>query len=379
MDRAYSPGRSAQAEDGEGFPRTRIIGVSTVGDLEPDWGGTCSPRNDGCYVVEGALDARYVGYNEAGVRSLVSRAVKEEMERDDDATRGYALAFVGAASEGEAALESTADASSFSKIIGAEAEPLPGGGSIITPVGATILGVLGLTLIVLIYAVFSSSDAPESIKDKYDGRRDRKRAKRRALCDVDEDRYSSSDPDDYCYDLESVAVEPDEQYEGEEGLEVMSVRSVAQGSRDSLRTRRASNVTGAGRRASPPSAPRAASPALTSLPEGEDDSDPGPGRVRAVDAGASVHTSASEGSGRSRRDDAEPSSRRRHTAAREGSRLVDRVPDLVPSDAAGGPKGSTPTSGGSAARQLPSISEAGMPPPMYDTPHRRARTEEYEV
>ena len=105
---------------------TKIIGIASAKDLSVEKdifvdAQPCIPKNNNCYVVHTRRIRSYLGFNEAGVKSSISRAVKEEMiegsvggsssSHDDE----YKLNFIGSQNEHV----TTADApSSISVIIG---------------------------------------------------------------------------------------------------------------------------------------------------------------------------------------------------------------------------------------------------------------------
>jgi cbb3-type cytochrome oxidase subunit 3 len=70
--------RKAMAEE---LP-TKIIALSSAEDLSFDKYLPCDEtisNTNNCFIVKGALDASYIGYNEAGVTSSISRLIKTEV------------------------------------------------------------------------------------------------------------------------------------------------------------------------------------------------------------------------------------------------------------------------------------------------------------
>ncbi|KAL9186982.1 hypothetical protein ACHAXT_010702 [Thalassiosira profunda] len=430
---------------------TRIIGISSNGNMEVDEEKTCEPQQNGCHVVRSALDVTYVGTNEPGVVSSVSRAIQAQMAEaiDGGDGRSYDLQFVE--TEYHAMPLSTTDSSIFGKVMDNIAEVIPqtnndGGAQGLTTVGVAIAGTLGATFLILCYVVFVKSDAKDKVKGELDKRKEKKRAKKNAL--GDEDKQRQSDDLEYCYDLESVAIDANED---EEGWEVQSTvdddLAVGAGgvvvgasdfskddSRDSEETKKISNKTKA--------LSYAEAQKLDSLLEEETDEEessserasiPGtvpvtptssasgstaseqvseqvqPKAVSRADAGCSVRSSGSirssssdnagdagDGAGASQlwitplanlflgssSVAGDSPAERPPLSPSKGQLLVDRTPShLTPSPrGSGSPKFDSPSAGSGSVFQLPSISEAELPPPMNDTPHissrRRSRRKE---
>lgn len=348
----------------QGVP-TKIIGMSSAKDLTVDEYQSCIPRNTGCYVVHGELDATYVGFNEAGVKSSVSRAVREEMvdngfEYDNDFE--YEVEYLGAggaaASDGGARSANTPSSLNMGDVL--DALPPSDGRHGITPYGIGILAALGSAFLVICYVIFVKADVPSNVKDRIDERNVRKVSKRKALGEDDnEQRYAQ---DDYCYDLGSVVAIDRGKDDGEDGFEVHSTLTssrsrsnssngqYSQVSRHSAKTKRMSNKAG--------DVNHGTAQKSSSLLEDEDDLQDSDAAVRtrsgiAVhpdDAGCIPKDSSSSSDSIER---AAPISN--HTGMQPaGTPLqVDRTPS--PASAAG-------------THQLPSISEAELPPSMRDTP-----------
>ena len=151
---------------------------------------SCEPQQNGCHVVRSALDVTYVGTNEPGVVSSVSRAIQAQMAEaiDGGYGRSYDLQFVE--TEYHAMPLSTTDSSIFGKVMGNIAEVIPqtnndGGAQELTTVGMAVAGTLGVTFLILCYVVFIKSDAKDKVKGELDKRKEKKQAKKNALGDED--------------------------------------------------------------------------------------------------------------------------------------------------------------------------------------------------
>ena len=232
---------------------TRIIDISSDTDLTVDEDKLCTFSDfRSCSVVHGAMMATYVGTNEAGVASTVSREVKKEITNgdfadEDDEEPTYQLSYLGSLYEEEVQVQ-TIEGSAFDKIMSSVQEVLPEAseeGFKATPYGLGILIALGTTFLVLCYVIFVKSDSAEKVKEKIDERAEKRKAKKKALGEEDEEKQA--DDMDYCYDLESMSDE--EEGEGEEGLEICSTFSFGSAkvgaasvfSKDSGRTKKMSN------------------------------------------------------------------------------------------------------------------------------------------
>ena len=406
---------------------TKIIGISSAKDLsvEKDIYGDdepCVPKNKHCYVVRGEYEATYVGFNEAGVKSSISRAVKEEMiEQGSGVGNGsssssshhdhdhdeYELNFIGSQNEHV----TTADTPSSISVMDILAEAVPSSdGHGPTPYGMGILAAFGAAFMVLVYIVFVKSDAPENLKDKMEERKQKKADKKRALGETDDEKQQ--DDQSYCYDLESVAVYGNSDNEGEAGVEVTSSRSGSSrdNSRDSGKTKKMSNTARARVSASAASRDSGKTKKMSNRADElnytnvqkmgsllEDDAyyydeecydhdavSVGPKAVSPVDAGCSVRSSSStgSGSGKSARTKMYSRSSSSNSSIEIQPMMVDRTPSLFTTSASS-PRGTTtpknnldwsPTSANSTViHQLQSISEADLPPPMNDTPHMSHR------
>jgi len=443
-------GRQARA-DGLDM-RTKIIGISSVGDLSIEDGLDCDPKNDGCYVVRGEYDATYVGFNEAGVKSSVSRVVKEEMDEGDSNDGAYQLSFLGLANELSRSAEPGIAALN---VVDYVAQVVPENNTAFTNYGIGFVTALTSAFLMLCYVIFVKGDGADKVKERMDERKEKKKEKRKALGERDEEGGTPRLDSDqsYCYDLESVAIveggyDDNGECGSEAGVEVQSHHSSVSGSHSSSSKSKAlmtasnfSQNTGRTKRMSKRADDINYSEVqkLNSLLEADDAFDgedgetssssapsrTGPKAVSPVDAGCSVQSSYSlsrsvSNSGRTRsarshrsksgRDDVTNGSNSEVSGAsswsspttdlisfanqlfswpgsnededgsqndrrREPVALVDRTPSLARESSRGVATPTTidlsPQSAASSTvvRQLPSISEAELPPPMNDTPH----------
>ena len=345
--------------------------------------------------------ATYVGTNEAGVASTVSREVKEEITNgdfadEDDEEPTYQLSYLGSLYEEEVQVQ-TIEGSAFDKIMSSVQEVLPEAseeGFKATPYGLGILIALGTTFLVLCYVIFVKSDSAEKVKEKINERAEKRKAKKKALGEEDEEKQA--DDMDYCYDLESMNEE--EEDEGEEGLEICSTFSFGSAkvgaasvfSKDSGRTKKMSNRSDEvtyddaqkldslmededAEDGSSTGDKAAISPSPSEDPSSSNENGT-PRRVSRVNAGCSFHSD----------DDEEDGSPLKPLAfvKSSGPNMVDRTPSSSPSISSADIELSPTSGSGNAMRKLPSISEAELPPPMNDTPHvsrnrSRNRTEDW--
>mmetsp|Transcript_21709 Transcript_21709/g.52466 ORF Transcript_21709/g.52466 Transcript_21709/m.52466 type:complete len:596 (-) Transcript_21709:332-2119(-) len=332
--------RGARAEN-EDLP-TRVIEISSAEDLVVDEDRDCVPRNSNCHVVHGELDVTYVGYNEAGVESSISRAVKEEMGNNgedfsDNDGRDYNIQYIESLNDGtDGGAQSATTPSALNSILDtlAEVTPSSGDGFSPTPYGMSILAALGTAFLAAMYVLFVKADAPSQVKNTMDVRREKRSAKRKALGEKDDEKNKVLRDDAYSYDLESVAISRCESdVGGEDGVEVRSLRGLGSSRASASSPSALSGATGESRSSGKTNkmSNRAVdlryhdAQRLTSL-MGEDD-------VTTCDNNDEVRSTYSGTSG--------------ICAAR-------RSPDTIDD---------------SLLHQLPSISEAdGLPPPMNDTP-----------
>lgn len=403
--------RRARAE-GEDLP-TRIIAIESSRDMSIDKDVHCIPKNDGCHVIWGEYDATYVGFNEPGVKSSVSRAIKVEMDEGrGDSGDDYQLSFLGLQGE---LTRSPEPGISRINVVDYMEEMVEK--SIFTSYGIGFIVALGSAFLMVMYIFFVKSDATDKVKDRIDERKEKKKDKKTALGERDKERETPEDQS-YCYDLESVAIVEEGHLDYEsEGVEVRSNHSgslaASVASPDSGRTRKMSNMTG--------NINYTAAQRLDSLLVDDAEfcheetsctpsaaSAPRPNAVSPLDAGCSIGTrnrSGGSGSGNSGRTNGrevshgtlgsnyDESNSRGPPAdsympfngllsifsASDGGdngnnrslSMVDRTPSFVRTSTRGS-SASTDQSPASACstivQQLPSISEAELPPPMNDTP-----------
>ena len=126
-------------------------------------------KNSSCHVVRTRRIRSYLRrFNEAGVKSSISRAVKEEMiegsvggsssSHDDE----YKLNFIGSQNEHV----TTADAPSSISVMDVLEYSLTAEGWVPRPTAWASSPHSAALFLVLVYIVFVKSDAPENLKDK---------------------------------------------------------------------------------------------------------------------------------------------------------------------------------------------------------------------
>ena len=195
---------------------TKIVAISRAKSMYVDENQQCEPPNENCYVVYGGLEATYVGNNEAGVTSSISRVIKEEVVQQsdydiqykpvDDETYGYVSPDTS--NKIPVVVSSAQDAEPESIIESSR----------ITPYGKIILVALGSAFIVLCFILFTKGIG--SKKTKKNSKRETKNANNKSLGGDDD--LKQLDEEDSCYDLESVMSFHDKDSEG--GFEVKSPR-----------------------------------------------------------------------------------------------------------------------------------------------------------
>ena len=390
-------GEVVEEEEDEDEIPTKIIGISSVKSLSIDDTRECKPTSPNCYIVHGELDATYVGYNEAGVTSSISRAVKQQMmmvppdsgnsssegnndnSSSDDPT--YTIQYLAQddTQEGGSRLANTPSA--FANIINGYKESLPEISSDLqlSPYGVGILGSLGVAFLMVCYVLFIKSDG-----DREKTKKELKKSKKKALCEYDDSSngQQSEGEQSYCYDLESVAIDyndngnmnGDDNAYREDGVEVRSLGgrpgavAVGASSRSSGETKKMSNKANDVNYNDVQNMP--------SLLESVDEESStgagsisssnvrGPKAVSPLDAGVSVRSNTPS-----------PSERTPFAGllfSRSGEQGGSHTPlvDRIPSSTRGSPNSMELSPQGSAQiYQLPSISESTLPPPMNDTPH----------
>ena len=393
-------GEVVEEEEEDEMP-TKIIGISSVKSLSIDDTRECTPTSPNCYIVHGELDATYVGYNEAGVTSSISRAVKQQMmmvppdsgnsssennnndnSSSDDPT--YTIQYLAQddTQEGGSRLANTP--SVFANLINGYKESLPeiSDDLQLSPYGVGILGSLGVAFLMVCYVLFIKSDNNDREKTK----KELKKSKKKALCEYDDSSngQQSEGEQSYCYDLESVAIDynndngnnvnGDDNAYREDGVEVRSLGgrpgavAVGASSRSSDETKKMSNKAHDVNYNDVQNMP--------SLLESVDEESSsgagsisssnvrGPRAVSPLDAGVSVRSNTPS-----------PSERTPFAgllfsrSGEQGGRHTPLV-DRIPSSTRGSPNSMELSPQGNAQiYQLPSISESTLPPPMNDTPH----------
>ncbi|EJK44039.1 hypothetical protein THAOC_37457, partial [Thalassiosira oceanica] len=239
-----------------------------------------TPR-DGCHPATASLEATYVGTNEAGVRSAVSRAVREELSDSGNGFE-YGVEFVGTADGGRGARTIPRGGGNlFDRLVGQwqEALPEPTEDSAMTPVGISMAAGLGAAFVAACYVAFVRSDRGRKARRDRRTRREKRLAKRAPLGDGDGEvrthtgagSDSEGDGDGphgtgYCYDLGDVSVVDESAADCgdyDHGLEVAGRSDIerddsADAGTSCGRTRKASNRSGqrdGGGTASPPLSP----------------------------------------------------------------------------------------------------------------------------
>lgn len=343
---------------------TKIIGISTE-NLSIDEDQQCDPPTSNCYVLTGHVDATYVGNNEAGVTSSISRVVKQGFEvssynfTEDNDGQEFSIQYMGVqeGSDSGGGFKLSDTMHTAKNIVNQWQQAIPerSGDEQLSPYGLGILAALGSAFLMVVYILFIKSDNSGS--------------KHKALVEEDDERQT--DDQSYCYDLESVVVEEqsdasESKKSGDSGdlmEDGVEIRSVCDQS-DSGKTKKISN--------------RAMDIKYMEslIEEGEEGADGcestigssnlrEPSPVSRLNAGASV------------RDTDSPSVERMNTPL--AGLLISNSPgntthntplvDRCPSSAMEGPNEPFDDSPVEAVYKLPSISEAeGLPPPMNDTP-----------
>ena len=143
--------RKAMAEE---LP-TKIIALSSAEELSLDKYVPCETiMSTNCFVVKGALDASYIGHNEAGVTSSISRLIKTEVVNQAE----YDIEYIDANNDESYGYTTPNTADLIPTIVSSLQETDPAmsndesGG--ITNYGAGILVALGLAFIGVVYVAF---------------------------------------------------------------------------------------------------------------------------------------------------------------------------------------------------------------------------------
>ena len=323
--------RRARAEDVVEQETTKIIGISTAQDLAIADDEECVPQNiKNCHVIIGSVDATYVGTNEAGVTSSISRAVKQEVDDNNPETSEIVVQYLGTQDDtSEGGGFTLADTVAMAKNVASnwqEAMPERTGNEQLTPLGMGIMIALGSAFAMVVLVLFFKSDDKSSEK---------KKSKKEALVEYDDERQTD-EGQSYCYDLESVAISNGTNDSVEDGIEI---RSTVYSGSDCDKTKRISNCRADDMRYNDIQKMESLieEEQLSSQFGSEDDTE----LVAQPSSGGMFSRKSSNKGGRSQ------------------TPLVDMVPSLMES----------PSSPNSPVHQLPSISEAELPPPMNDTPH----------
>jgi len=313
---------------------TKIIGISTAQDLAIADDQDCVPQNtENCHVIIGSVDATYVGTNEAGVTSSISRAVKQEVDDNNPDSSEIVVQYLGTQDDtSEGGGFTLADTVAMAKNVASnwqEAMPERTGNEQLTPLGMGIMIALGSAFVMVVLVLFFKSDDKSSSE--------KKKSKKEALVEYDDERQTD-EGQSYCYDLESVAISNGTNDSGDDGIEI---RSTVYSGSDCDKTKRISNRSNRAEDMRYNDIQTMESlieeEQLSSQFGSEDDTE----LVAQPSSGGMFSRKSSNKGGRSQ------------------TPLVDMVPSLMES----------PSSPNSPVHQLPSISEAELPPPMNDTPH----------
>ena len=198
---------------------TKIISIEGE-EYTVDRDNACNPPQNGCYVVNGRMDATYVGYDESGVKSSISRLVKDEITKSETKITtsqvgqqeqqrfdlGYSLKYIGPG-EGDVLVQSPATPSAFismediTQYIPDDFQP--------TPIGIAIMAGLAAAFVMMCCSICSKKDELKDevidevteIKSKMKKGKSSKRKKKKAPLSTDDGSVSSG------YDLESVVIE----------------------------------------------------------------------------------------------------------------------------------------------------------------------------
>lgn len=147
--------RRRKAMAAEELP-TKIIALSRSEDLSLDKYIPCETTiisSTNCFVVKGALDVSYIGYNEAGVKSAISRIIKTEVVNQAE----YGIEYIYVNDDVLSHGYTTPDTDMIPTIVSSlqESDPaISNDESGITIYGAGILVALGLAFIGVVYVAF---------------------------------------------------------------------------------------------------------------------------------------------------------------------------------------------------------------------------------
>jgi hypothetical protein len=194
---------------------TKIVAVSTIRGMSVDETRLCDPENENCHVIYGGLEATYIGNNEAGVKSSISRVIKEEVVDESE----YEMEYIQADDEsyGYVSPDSKTIPITVSSAQAITPESLIKS-SRITKYGMGILAALGSAFMVLCFVAFVKGGS----KKKKNARRELKNAKRNAFGEGEDLRQSDKHNDSY--DMESVKSYPDTV--SDDGVEVEYPRKI---------------------------------------------------------------------------------------------------------------------------------------------------------
>jgi hypothetical protein len=158
--------RRRKAMAAEELP-TKIIALSSAEDLSLDKYVPCETTiSTKCFVVKGALDASYLGHNEAGVTSSISRLIKTEVVNQAE----YDIEYIDANDDESYGYTTPNTADLIPTIVSSLQESDPAmsndesGG--ITIYGAGILVALGLAFIGVVYVAFIKGNKQRRTKSR---------------------------------------------------------------------------------------------------------------------------------------------------------------------------------------------------------------------
>ncbi|KAL3796555.1 hypothetical protein HJC23_009686 [Cyclotella cryptica] len=201
---------------------TKIISL-TGEEYQIDPVNECDPPDRTCYVVNGKMNATYVGYDEPGVKSSVSRLVKREMDKSQSngpslREYSYGMRYIGPSNNVGEDMPAQSSPVTPSAILSAEdiMNTIPDNVNFHpTPIGIGIIAALAAAFVMACYARFSKEDGElkeeviEEIQVAKHKMRRRKNRKKHMGDDelLVEDNGNSEANSSLGYDLESVAID----------------------------------------------------------------------------------------------------------------------------------------------------------------------------
>ena len=216
---------------------TRIISL-TGKEYQVDRVHVCNPPTKGCHLIHGKMNATYVGTDEYGVKSTVSRLIKDEMmssataqsslpKGTNERNNAYSLRYIG---PGNNDTPQQAPATPSAIISMEDIAEYISDDITLTPIGIGIMAALSAAFIIMCYTAFSKRkdlkeevlDEMYEIQDKKMMKKQKKRSKKRGRKNVP---LAGEDDDSECdsgYDLESVAIDVnrDGENDSQEAVEI---------------------------------------------------------------------------------------------------------------------------------------------------------------